>query len=96
MSRYALRELRVLFGITTDDDIKAQINILERAFRGPVTTAINREMNLLRWNGVTGMDLLKSLGQIYHQHNMREWVDRRSLQLEERPVPKIICSEALV
>lgn len=94
--RYVLRELRVFFGITADEDIKAQINILERAFRGPVTAAINRELNLLRRNGVTGHELLKNLGQIYHQHNMRDWVDRRSLQFEERPIPKIVCSEALV
>jgi superfamily II DNA/RNA helicase len=94
--RYVLRELRVLFGAITDEDIKARINILERAFRGPVTAAINRELNLLRRNGVTGQDFLKNLGQIYHQHNMRDWVDRRSLQLEERPIAKIVCSEALV
>lgn len=39
---------------------------------------------------------LKSLGQIYHQHNMQDWVDRRRLQFEERPIPKVVCSEALV
>jgi hypothetical protein len=94
--RYVLRELRVLFGITTDEDIKGQINIIERSFRGPVTTAINRELNLIRRNGITGQDLLRTLGQIYHQHNMRDWVDRRSLQFEDHQVPKIVCSEALL
>lgn len=94
--RYVLRELRVLFGATTDEDLKAQINILEKAFRGPVTTAINRELNLLRRNGVTGQALLKALTRLYHQHNMRDWLDRRSLQLEDPPIPKIICSEAFV
>jgi superfamily II DNA/RNA helicase len=94
--RYVLRELRVLFAATTDEDIKGQINILEKAFRGPITTAVNRELNLLRRNSVTGEALLKNLARLFHQHNMREWMDRRGLQLEEQPIPKIICSEALV
>jgi len=93
--RYVLRELRLLFGVTTEEEVKAQINLVESAFRGPVTTAITRELNLLRRNGVTGQDLLKSLGQIYYQHNMRDWVDRRSQPLAERPMPRIVCSEAL-
>ncbi len=51
--RYVLRELRVLFG-ALDDDVKAQINILEKAFREPVTIAVNRELNRIRRNGITG------------------------------------------
>ncbi len=42
--------LRILFGATTDEDEKAQINILEKAFRGPMLPALNRELNLLRRN----------------------------------------------
>ena len=94
--RYALRELRLIFGRAEDEDTKAQINILDKAFRGPITNAINRELNLLRRNGVTGEHLMKSLVNIYHQHNMREWLDRRSLQLEDHAIPKIACSEGLV
>lgn len=93
--RYILREMRVFFGATGDEDIKAQINILEKAFRGPITTAINRELNLLRRNGVTGQELFKTLIRIYHQHNMREWLDRRPGLLEDHPIPKIVCSEWL-
>jgi hypothetical protein len=93
--RYALRELRVLFG-AADEDAKGQINILEKAFRGPITTAINRELNLLRRNSLTGQDLLKNLARLFHQHNMRDWMDRRGLQFEEMPTPRIVCSEALI
>jgi len=94
--RYLLRELRVLFGATDDEDKKVQINILERAFRGPTTSAIDRELNLLRRNGVTGQELLKTLVHLYHQHNMRDWLDRRSSQFEDQQIPKIVCSEALI
>ena len=94
--RYVIREVRVLFGLKDDEDTRSQINILEKAFRGPVTNAINRELNLLRKNGVTGEALLKSLARIYHQHNLKELSDRIRLQLEEQPIPKIVCSEGLV
>ncbi|HME01296.1 MAG TPA: helicase-related protein [Terriglobia bacterium] len=94
--RYALRELRVLFGAAEDEDVRGQINILEKAFRGPITTAINRELNLLRRNSVIGENLLKNLARLFHRHKMGDWVDRRGLQLEDQPIPKIICSEAQV
>jgi len=93
--RYVSREMNILFGTTTDEDMKAQINILEKAFRGTITTAVNRELNLLRRNGVTGEALIKTLGRLYHQHNMKEWLDRRSLSLEDQAIPRIICSEGL-
>nr|MDQ2888726.1 helicase [Chloroflexota bacterium] len=94
--RYILRELRELFKLAIDEDEKAQINLLEKAFRGPITTAINRELNLLRRNTVHGRNLLKSLGQIYFQHNMREWVENRNRQAADGEVPRIICSEGLI
>jgi len=93
--RYALRELRVLFGVTTDEDEKAQINVLEKAFRGNVTDAVKRELNRIRRNGMAGPPLLKALAEIYLQHRMRDWMDRRALHLEDQPIPKIVCSEAL-
>lgn len=93
--RYVLRELRLLFSTTDDDSLKAQINILEAAFRGTLTRAVNQELNRIRHNGITGQALLKNLGELYYQHNMRDWVDRRGLRIEEQPVPTIVCSEGL-
>ncbi len=94
--RYILRELRELFTLSTDEDEKAQINLLEKAFRGPITTAINRELNFLRKNSVRHQDLLKSLGQIYFQHNMQDWVDSRNRRIGDNEIPRLICSEGLV
>ena len=93
---YILRELRVLFGATTDDDQKGMINVLEKAFRGPITRAVNREIILLRRNGLAGQPLLKALARIYEQHNLRDWVEHRNLHATDRPIPRIVCSEALV
>jgi superfamily II DNA/RNA helicase len=94
--RYILREIRILFGTTTEEDLREQINILEKAFRGPITIVIRRELNRMRRNGMTGMDLLRALTDLYHQHNMREWLDRKRLHQGDQPVPKIVCSEKLV
>ncbi|MEO8974115.1 MAG: helicase-related protein [Ktedonobacteraceae bacterium] len=94
--RYLLRELREVFKYADDEDEKAQINLLEKAFRGPITTAINRELNFLRKNGVKGHDLLKSLGNIYFQHNMQDWADNRTRREGDDETPRIICSEGFV
>jgi len=94
--RYVLRELRVLFGLTGDEDVRGQVNILEKAFRAPVTRVLNQELNRIRRNGIAGQTLLKLLSDLYLQHNMREWLDRPSLDFGEKPVPKIVCSEALI
>jgi len=94
--RYVLRELRVIFGLSDDEEQKAQINLLERAFRGPLNSALTRELNRLRRNGVMGTNLLKALGRLYFEHGMRDWIDRRAARLEGDAIPRIICSEALV
>lgn len=94
--RYALRELRVFFGAVEDEDVKAQINVLERAFRGPVTSALNKELNIVRHNSISGQKLFEALARLYHQHNMREWLDRRGAQLGDKPVSRIVCGEGLV
>jgi len=93
--RYVLRELRILFNAADDEDIKAQINLLEAAFRGSLTRALAQELNRLRRNGITGQSLLVNLGELYYQHNMRDMLDKRTFHPDEQPVPVIICSEAL-
>src|ERR1019366_5580801 len=94
--RYVLRELRVLFARTEDEDVKSQINLLEKGFRaGNLTSAVKKELNLVRHNNLVGDSLLKSLIRLYNQHNIREWLDRQK-ENDEPPIPRIICSEALL
>ena len=95
--RYVLRELQFILANVPDEDVSGQVNTLEKVFRGTITTAVNRELNLLRRNGVTGEPLLKNLRDLYRQHNMREWESRQQdAQLGNEAVPKIICSAALI
>ncbi|MEI6633491.1 MAG: helicase-related protein [Chlamydiota bacterium] len=93
---YVLRELRILFEATQDEDIKQNVNVLEKAFRGPLTGAVKRELNQLRRNSVTGEGLLKNLAIIYSQHSLKDVSAQRSLAMEDRVIPRIICSEAFV
>ena len=93
--RYVLRELRILFGMTDNEDIRSQINLLEKAFRGTVTGAVKKELNLIRRNSMTGDALLKTLADIYHQHSLKDVLDRGYLR-DEVAVPQVICSEGFV
>ncbi len=95
--RYIIRELRVLFQTKENEDEKAQINILEKAFRSSQTAAVQRELNLLRRNGVTGKHLIKALGRLYHQHRIQERLDfAEDSEQRSKEIPKIVCSETLV
>ncbi|MBD2446142.1 helicase [Nostoc sp. FACHB-152] len=93
--RYILRELRMFFKSTADENLKSQINILEKAFRASVNQAINRELNKLRRDAFTGEELFKQLVHIYNQHNMKELLEHDLPRLSQA-IPIIICSEALV
>lgn len=92
--RYVLQELRGAFA-AADDDRRPQLEVLERAFRAPITGAVNRELGLLRRNDITGEGLLAVLTRIYHQHALAEGGRRPALDLEREEVPRIVCSEAL-
>lgn len=93
---YVLRELRILFESTQEEDTKRNVNVLEKVIRGPLTGAVKRELNQLRRNSVTGESLLKNLIQIYDRHDLKDLSARRISQIEDRPIPRIICSEAFV
>ncbi len=93
---YVLRELRILFEATQDEDIRQNVNVLEKVFRGTLTGAVKRELNQHRRNGATGESLLKRLSDIYYQHNLKDAAAQRSLQMGDRSIPRIICSEAFV
>lgn len=93
---YVLRELRILFEATQDEDIKQNVNVLEKVFRGPLTGAVKRELNQLRRISVTGEGLLKTLIRMYDQHNLKDAAAQRSLAMSDRVIPRIICSEAFV
>jgi hypothetical protein len=96
--RYALRELRAFYTLAEDDDIKSKINVLEAAFKHPLSKAINRQLNIIRRNGMTGQNLVRALGEIYLEHNMAEhdFLSRIRTETESEGVPRIMCSEALV
>ncbi len=92
--RYILRELGAFFK-SVDDELKAQINVLENAFRLNVNQAVNRELNRLRRDGFTNEELFNQLVLIYRQHNMQE-LQNNNLADFGQPIPVIICTLALV
>jgi superfamily II DNA/RNA helicase len=93
--RYVVRELNILYK-QSDDETKARINIVERAFRMSPSPAVNKKLNFLRRNGVVGEDLLRSLTNVYHEHSLRERLDQKDIFTETEEIPRIVCSEALI
>lgn len=93
--KYIVRELKVFFKSIKDEEIKAQVNIIEEAFRYSTNQAINRDLNKLRRNGFTGKELFEQLKKIYNQHNMHESYSHR-LPTLSAPISVIIASVALV
>ena len=94
--RYVSRELRTLFNFTEEESQKTLINLLDRVYRNHLPQAINRELNALRRNGVSGQDLFTHLVKIYNQHDLYKLSDRHNLTSKSRPISTIICSEELV
>jgi len=94
--RYVVRELNALFRATDDEDKKSTINMLDKVFRQGIPQAANRELNILRRNGVTGDILLERLREIYLTHGLKTFLDSKEKEGKEETIPKIICSEALV
>ncbi len=90
---YVNRELRSLYKATEDNERKEQINRLDTAFRGPLTTAVNRELNRFRSNAIAGEDLLESLRKVYLQHGMQDWAESRRLEAKGNSAPQLICSQ---
>jgi superfamily II DNA/RNA helicase len=88
--RYVLRELRALFERTDDEDVKAQINLLEEAFRMTPTQAVKKELNLIRRNGVVGKTLLKNLSDIYFQHRLEDRVNALESARKKEDIPRIV------
>ncbi|MDR9403453.1 MAG: helicase-related protein [Halothece sp. Uz-M2-17] len=93
--RYISKELRAYYQTVSDPDLQRSIDILEQTFRQPMTNVLRRELNQIRREGLTDVALVTRLKQLYHQHNIGEWRDKK-LAREEKPIATIICSEALV
>ncbi|HHH41555.1 MAG TPA: helicase, partial [Chloroflexi bacterium] len=96
--RYVLRELRLLYDGTDDEDLRRQIGVLEAAFRRPnPLPAVRSELNRIRREGLKGMALLEALSQVYHLHGLQAARREEAHAGEENDdLPRIVCSEALI
>jgi len=93
--RYVIRELRLLYEAADEENIKAQVTTLEKAFRGILTSAVRKEVNRMRLNTVTGTALLRALTDVYYQHGMKDWAERQLAEQEKLTIPRVVCSEKL-
>lgn len=94
--RYVLNEIKTLYGNTEDEEMRARLQILERAFRLTPTTAIRQELNRLRRDKTQGAPLVDELIAIYQQHRLQDRLDQGQPAAERAQVPRVVCSLALV
>lgn len=94
--RYVSKELRTYYQTISDSETRQTIDLLDKAFRQPMTNVLRRELNAIKREGLTNIELVTRLKQLYNQHNMGQWRDGKKLGGEEKPIATIICSEAFV
>lgn len=90
--RYVLDELRRLYKETEDENTKDQIDEMQRAFKITPTSAINKELNLIRKNSMAGEFLLNKLIELYLQHKIKDRMDQAK-EREKDGILRIVCSE---
>lgn len=91
--RYLIRELRTTYGTTADEDTRTQLQVLEQAFRRPLTRTLASELNAVKRAGLAGIPLIQELSQLYTRYHLDQ--QRPAAQSEEDAVPVVICSEVL-
>lgn len=94
--RYVIKELKAYYQTISDSETRQMIDILEKAFRQPMTNVLRRELNAIKREGLTHLELVTQLKQLYNQHNMGHWRKTQRLLEQEKPIATIICSQAFV
>lgn len=93
--RYVVRELKELYRREEDEDIRSQINVLDQAFRQPVTVPVRKRLDRVKRNEMTGQPLLQELIRIYHDYRLDERQAAEEMESNEQELTRIVCSEAL-
>jgi hypothetical protein len=93
--RYALKELRIVFAQLSDEDLKAQIVVLEQAFRQSLTRSLASEVNAMKRAGIIGLPLVQELSHLYTRYQLDQQRSQKQQDNEEF-LPYIVCSEVLV
>jgi superfamily II DNA or RNA helicase len=91
---FVQRELRTIFSQTDDNDLQAQINVLEAAFRQPLTKALRTELNAIKRAELRGQALIQELSHLYQRYTLDQQ-RRQDRQTDEEAAPRIVCSEML-
>lgn len=93
--RFVQRELRALFSQTTDEDLRAQISILEAAFRRPLSGSLRSELNSIKRADLRGQGLVQELSLLYTRYDLNPQRSQATESEDDEP-PQIVCSEVLV
>ena len=93
--RYALEELRTVYGQVEEKELKRKIDELHSVFAMSLPAAVYRKLDTMRKRNIRGMKLFTMLDHIHRQHRLDE---RYIFQQEEARLAyrtRIVCSEWL-
>jgi superfamily II DNA or RNA helicase len=96
--RYAVKQLRELYGQLGSEERRERIERLEEVFRFETNMAARRELNEIHRARLTGDDLVEALERLYIKYRLRETTgDSRELRRrgEADLVARIVVSEAI-
>jgi hypothetical protein len=96
--RYAVKQLRELYGQLGSEERRERIERLEEVFRFETNMAARRELNEIHRARLTGDDLVEALERLYIKYRLREAKgDSRELRRrgEADLVARIVVSEAI-
>ena len=88
--------MRKLYGQSDSDDQKAQIQIIEQAFRQPMTQAVQQELNAIHKAKLQNLALFDTLDRIYIRHDLGKRLERSQLETDEEVVPIVVSSLGMI
>ena len=98
---YVLAELRMAYANDSEaDTLRAQIGILEQAFRQPLNrSSLQQALREIRSQRLSGPVLVGALTELYHLHNLDALCDHAGGQVrleDDDELPRVVCSEGLL
>lgn len=91
--RYIQQELQRCYNLNEHDDLRQQIAVLDKTFRGTLTNSIHAELTAIKRASLYGDVLIQELATLYTRYNLDQ--PRAGLQDSDADPAKIVCSIVL-
>ena len=94
--KYVLSQLRIIYGLTGEEEIHRRVELLERAFSQRLPRIVTNQFDQLRAQNPNDDALLMALYEIYERHNLHLPKSHDGEVRGDEETPIVVCSEALL